>query len=65
MQYEYPEIWGKIMEKYPLSKDERRGCQTEKAMRNAARLDYGKKLLNGPIGKQEYGDTVRDSKPEI
>jgi hypothetical protein len=40
-----PEISKLVMEKYPRSKSERRGCMTERAFRDRMRFEYAKKLI--------------------
>lgn len=52
-----PKIHKRVYDKFPISKDERRGCATEKALRNAARHDFAKKVydeLHPPASKVEY-----------
>jgi hypothetical protein len=53
---ERPEISKLIMEKYPVSKDEKAGCVTEKAFRDKMRWEFAKKLYYGEEKeKKEYG----------
>lgn len=59
-----PQMKETVYSKYPLSKDERRGCATEKAFRDAMRLDYAKKLLEH-VGKQEINTTLHIPKQEV
>ena len=51
---EKPEIAKLIMDKYPVSKDEKDGCQTEKSFRDKMRWEYAKKLYYGEKEKKEY-----------
>lgn len=57
IQNRRPEVAKLAMEKYPLNKAERRGCQTEKAKRDYLRWEYAKRLINETpqSEKQEYG----------
>jgi hypothetical protein len=51
-----PEIRKRVYEKVPISKDERKGCVTEKAFRDKMREEMAKKLYDEmPKEKQEYG----------
>jgi hypothetical protein len=50
-----PEIAKVVMEKYPRSKSERKGCETERAFRNQMRYEFAKKLIaEGQREKVEY-----------
>lgn len=42
------EIAKQVMDKYPLSKEEKRGCRLEKAMRDNMRFEFAKKLYKNP-----------------
>lgn len=42
-----PEVAKLVMEKYPRSKMERRGCETERAFRDMMRWEYAKKIIEG------------------
>lgn len=48
-----PEIAKQVMERYPLTKLEKRGCTIEKCFRDAMRFEYAKKLIQVE-GKAEY-----------
>lgn len=47
-----PEIAKRVYDKYPISKDERDGCVTEKAFRDNMRADLAKKLYE-EMGKEK------------
>lgn len=50
-----PEIHKRVYEKYPISKDERKGCVTEKAFRDKMREEMAKKLYEEmPKEKMEF-----------
>ena len=49
-----PEIAKRVMEKYPLNKAERRGCESEKAKREFLRSLYAKRLMVEEKEKMEY-----------
>ena len=46
---ERPDIEKVVWEKYPLSKDEKNGCQTAKAIRDHMRFELAKKIYFGQI----------------
>lgn len=47
---ERPDLEKLAMEKYPLSKDELRGCITAKAIRDHMRFEFAKKLYESEKG---------------
>lgn len=49
-----PEIAKAVMDKYPRNKAERRGCESEKAKRDALRSLYAKRLIVEQKEKVEY-----------
>lgn len=49
-----PEIKKAIYDRFPITKAERKGCQSEKAQMDIARLAMAKKLI-AHQPKQEYG----------
>lgn len=52
---ERPEIAKAVMDKYPISKDEKDGCVTEKSFRDRMRWELAKKLYYGE-SKKEYNN---------
>lgn len=50
---ERPEIEKAAYEKYPVTKEERRGCWKEKAKNEWLRFEFAKKQYEA-IGKKEY-----------
>jgi hypothetical protein len=48
-----PDIEKVIMDKYPLSKDEKKGCHTAKAIRDHMRFELAKKIYAGELSIED------------
>lgn len=57
---ERPEIAQEVMNRYPVTKSERRGCATEKARNDNLRWLYAKRLLVEHKEKKEYDQAATD-----
>ena len=55
-----PEIAKEVMNRYPITKAERRGCAREKACNEEKRWLYAKRLMVEQKEKQEYDQATTD-----